>query len=341
MMKHVFAKTPWLAIAVAGIVSVAAAGARAETAQAAPVKLKVHMMPFLSFAPFLIAQEEGFFREQGLEIEFVKAEKMSVALPELVRGEVHVGAGIMQIGLLQIMDQPEAMKIVADKGYIGRGQDCAYVAVIARRDLLESGALATPAQLKGKKVAVEKAGPRGYVIERLLASAGLTFDDISVVNVPDAAIGAALDSGSIDLALVIEPWVTQTLQKSKAQLWKGAQDIIPDFQWGFITYSSQFIKANPQAGERFMAAYLKGVRQYNAGKTDRNLDILAKYQGSGREVLQQACWPPIRNDGSINVQSVLDFEKWSFNQGWLKKVAPVEEFWDGRFIKAANQALEK
>ena len=53
-----------------------------------------------------------------------------------------------------------------------------------------------------------------------------------------------------------------------------------------------------------MIAYLKGVRQYNQGKTDRNVEILAKYTEMKPEEVKQSCWIPMRSDGMIDPSRV-------------------------------------
>jgi len=88
-----------------------------------------------------------------------------------------------------------------------------------------------------------------------------------------------------------------------------------------------------------MIAYLKGVRQYNLGKTARNLDIEASATRLDRDLLARTCWQPIRGDGRINVESVLDFQRWAVRRGALDALVPPESFWDPSFVDQANVAL--
>jgi NitT/TauT family transport system substrate-binding protein len=136
-----------------------------------------------------------------------------------------------------------------------------------------------------------------------------------------------------------EPWITRILQEEHVVLWLKANDIIPDFQYSAIYYGVNLLEKNPEAGQRFMAAYLKAVRQYNQGKTTRNLDILVKHTGLERELLQNACWPPIHGDGHINVESVLEFQTWAVEKGWLDTVVPANQFWNPRYVEYAIQVL--
>jgi hypothetical protein len=88
-----------------------------------------------------------------------------------------------------------------------------------------------------------------------------------------------------------------------------------------------------------MVAYLKAVRQYNKGKTDRNLEILAEHTELDRELLKKICWPTFRNDGSINIDSIFEFQKWGLKKGLIDQPASKEQLWDSRFIDYANRIL--
>ena len=89
-----------------------------------------------------------------------------------------------------------------------------------------------------------------------------------------------------------------------------------------------------------MVAYLKAVRQYNQGKTERNLEIMSKHTGLDKELLKKACWSSFRDNGQINIKSVVDFQRWALNKDFLDKVAQPNQFWDPSFIEYANKVLD-
>jgi NitT/TauT family transport system substrate-binding protein len=86
----------------------------------------------------------------------------------------------------------------------------------------------------------------------------------------------ALAKRRIDFMVTTEPWLTRIIRAGHGVLWKRVQDVIPDFDYAFVRYGPSILEKDPEAGRRFMVAYLKGVHQYNQGKTVRNLEIMAK-----------------------------------------------------------------
>src|SRR6476469_9498226 len=73
-----------------------------RVAQAPPARVTIRLvqLPYLTFAPFFIAQEEGFFNAQGLDIENVKLERTAQAIPALVSGQLDVLGGAVDSATL-------------------------------------------------------------------------------------------------------------------------------------------------------------------------------------------------------------------------------------------------
>ena len=106
----------------------------------APLPLKLVVFPFVSHAPFHIALAEGYFAEQGLDVETVAFQFTTDAFPALVQGQVDVMAGLTTSGLINAIAGGVNLKIVADKGHISE-TGCDGYAVVARSKLLEDGTL--------------------------------------------------------------------------------------------------------------------------------------------------------------------------------------------------------
>ena len=93
---------------------------------------------------------------------------------------------------------------------------------------------------------------------------------------------AAIENGSIDAALNIEPLITQGVAQGIHVRFGDATDFAPEAQIAMVLGSPQFMNDEQDVSLRFMAAYLKGVRDYNdafikgEGK-DEIIDIMTQY----------------------------------------------------------------
>jgi NitT/TauT family transport system substrate-binding protein len=303
--------------------------------------LKMAVVPYLSYAPIFIAVEEGYFAEQGLQIEFLKFNRSDAAIPALDQGQLDVVGAVISAGVLNAIARGARIKIVIDRGYL-HAAGCDYTTLIARRALIESGALRNLAQLRGRSLAINPNSMEAYYVEKLLRPEQLTLEDLRIVDLPPTVLLDAFANHTIDLAVVSEPWLTRLQHAGHAVSWQSVKQTLPDFQLAFLLYGPNLLTNNPEAGRRFMRAYVKAVRQLGQGKTDRHVEILAKHTQLDRALLSQACWPVFRADGQLNVQSVLDFQTWALSKKLMDAPLTVEQFWDPRFAQeAADQIQER
>jgi NitT/TauT family transport system substrate-binding protein len=258
----------------------------------------------------------------------------------LARGELDVWSGMMAIGSLNAIQRGSHIRFVAPRGSFAP-DGCPFLAMVARKTLVDAGQLERPAQLKGRNVAWYRGSVEEYFLDKVIQKDGLTVDDFTKITIPPPADMGAMEKGSLDLTVAGEPWVTRLLQSGRGVLWVPVQDAIPGFQFSAIMYGPNQLEKDPDAGNRFMVAYLKGIRQYNQGKTARNLQILAKHTRLKEDLLKKACWSQVSNDGRVNVQSVNDFQNWAKAKGYLDELVPRENFVDSRFLDYANKILDK
>ena len=304
-----------------------------------PLELNVAILPYLSFSPLFVAMDEGFFEEQGLRIKISKFAQSPEVIPALSQGRLDVAGSFMSVSLFNAIAHGADIKIVTCKMYIDP-QSCTSVGLLAKRSLVENGELKNPVQLKGRRIAINEATIEGYWVEKLLKTAGLNLNQVKHGDLPAPTVFAAFENGSIDLASESEPWITRSIKAGHAVMWMPMEKVVPNFQFAFLLYGPTLLKKNPEAGNRFMVAYLKALHQLGLGKTSRNLEIIAKYTKLGPALLKEACWPSFHKDGRINTQSVIEFQSWAVEKGYMKQSMPIDKIWDSSFIEYANKVLK-
>lgn len=305
-----------------------------------PDEITVAILPYISYTPFFIAEEEGFYAEQGLDVKFVEFTRTSELIPALASGQLDVAAGLLTAGTLNAIAREGQIRYVADKGY-NDPEGCTYTTFMARNELIDSGQLDTPAGLAGLRIALSGASSAEYYLDVLLEQGGLTPDQVELVEVPLPTRLEGMTSGDLDLAAVSEPWATRIADTGSGEIWMPMEDVLPDFQLSVILYGRTFLEDETGLGTRFMIAYLKAVRQYQQGKTPRNLEIMADFTGLEEGLLERSCWQSFRSDGMINLQSVIDFQTWADARGMLDTELNPEDFWEPQYIEAALAVLDQ
>ncbi|MCE9645788.1 MAG: ABC transporter substrate-binding protein [Chloroflexi bacterium] len=303
------------------------------------VTLKMNFSNQISYAPILIAEAEGYFSEYGITMEHVPFDKSSKAVALLVSGDLDVFAGAVNVGILNTVAQDENVRVVADRGHIAPEDSCTYQAILVRKDLFESGKVTGPADLVGRTFSLSTGSSSSYIFSTYLAQAGLTLDDINMVDLPTPAELDAYENKSIDGTTAPEPNLTMTLNAGNAVILARSQDVIGTLQSGMVAFGKNLLVDHPDIGVRFLAAYLKGVQKYNEGKTERNIQIIADGTGTDPELLKAACWVSIRMDGMVDFAGVDGFQKWAIDQGLLDAAVTEEQFWDPSMLAQAQKLL--
>lgn len=303
-----------------------------------PVQLTVGINSYISFAPFFIAQEEGFFAEQNLEIEFEMFETSMAIIPALEQGLLDASGDASVAALFNAIQETGNIRIVADRGYAAV-DGCNYMAILAQPEWIAENPTLTAEGIRGKSFSIDPTSFNAYLVETLLETVGLTLDDIRMAYIPNPNLIEAANNQSVDFMMGIEPWLTRLTGTGKMQVWKPVQEIVPNQQIGFLDFGKRLTQDDPDAGIRFATAYLQAVRQYNQGKTERNIAILSQYTKLAPESLQSMCWPPMNGNGTVHLESVLGFQQWAVGAGQLGQVSGESAIWDPRFTDAAVSAL--
>lgn len=323
--------------ACAPITPVAQPTAAGQPTIAQPVALKVVILPFISFAPYWIAQEDGYFAEQGLQVELIDMTNQSDTLPAMLGGQVDVTSGQVYAAMFNAAAKDSGVKIVADKGYISPDA-CENIAVIGAKGHFDAGDLQAE-QLDGSRLSIVPGSWNEYYLDKLLASLNLTDTTASNTILGSPSALEALNAGQIDITVQNEPWVTRMTDAGHVRLTPGISKLMPNSESAVMLYGPKLLGDNADVGDRFMLAYLKAVRAFNEGKTDHNIAILNKYTKLPAELLQKMCWPSLHPDGAINTESVMDFQKWAVEKGLVATPATAEQLFDTSFAQHASQEL--
>ena len=294
----------------------------------------------INYAPIYFAETEGYFEEYGIQLEGISFARLPEAVPLLVSGQLDVYAGPITTGLLNVFGQEPYVKAVADRGRMAEGS-CTFQALLVRKDLYDSGEVRGPADLAGKTIASTTSATKGYQLYYYLALAGLTFDDVNVSDLPQTSYLDAFENKAVDLIITPETFLTRLMMQGNAVILSTAEEGIGPLQSSIIAFGPRLINDDPELGARFMAAYLKGVQKYNEGKTEENLALLVEKTGEALDLLEQACWVPIREDGWIDFDEVDPFQQWSKQMGQLDETITEEQFWDPSFIEEGMDLIAK
>lgn len=295
-------------------------------------KLTIGALPFLAFAPFFIAIEEGYFSEQGLDVEVSPLTQQQELLPALASGDLDATSAMLGAGMFNTIDRSGTIKIVAGVNYIDPGYECSTFATIGAGSMAAEGDLNDPAYLRGKTVDIVETTWMEYYFEKELETLGMSLDEFAIVDFPTPAQPEAMTQGTLHISTQSEPWITRMVDAGHQSFLAPVGDILPDSQVTALLIGSSL---QGEVGERFVAAYLQAARQYMEGKTERNIEILSKHTQLEPELLARLCWPTISVNGDLNLESMREFQDWAQAKGYVGKILEPEQFFASQYLEAA------
>ena len=326
----------------------AAAGAIRTGADGAPLTtVRVGLNNIIPDAPFLLAEQRGYFAAEGLHAEFSKYGSLSDMVVPIGTGGLDVGGGSPVAQLYNAVARNIKLRLVADRGSDPPGYG--YNPLIVRSDLIKSGRVKTPADLKGLKVANNGPGSvSSSTLNELLKKYGLKMSDVTRVYLDYPEHVIALTNGSIDASLSAEPTATQAERLGVAAGRLGNDTWYPYQQISVVIYSEAFANMG-DLPHRFMRAYLRAARFYiDALKNSRFagpnanavVDVLTKSTPIKDANLYKSIVPSAINpDGKLYLASLhkdVDFYR---SQNLLEGNVDIDKVIDNQFIYSAQAKL--
>src|SRR5229473_4736541 len=103
-----------------------------------------------SDAPFYIASDRGFFKDEGLNVDLIVLDSGAKVIAPLGTGELDVGSGALSVGFWNALVRGVKFRIVADRGHTEKGY--LYQSVLMRKDLVDGGQFKSLKDLKGLRM---------------------------------------------------------------------------------------------------------------------------------------------------------------------------------------------
>ncbi|MCL5962235.1 MAG: ABC transporter substrate-binding protein [Chloroflexi bacterium] len=310
---------------------------------AGEVTIKVGLVGLISDVGVFVAQDKGYFKEQGLNVVVEKFDSSVQMLAPLATGQVDVAVPTPDAGLFNAVARGLDMRVVADKGSMPPG--FGFNAFVVRKDLVDS--VKDYKDLKGKIVGRLEGTGQDIVVDKALKKGGLTTSDVELIHLPIPDMVPALANKKADVALVIEPFVAIAQAQGAGKMFKTADDVYPNQQISVITYSPQFAVKKDGTPQRWMVAYLKAVRDYNdafvknKGKDEVVKSLIKNTAVKQAPLYDQMIPAGINPDGYVNTKGMIDDLGWWMEKGIVKEKIDVNKLVDNSFVDYAVSVLGK
>lgn len=175
-----------------------------ESAQSNALKVGLYFWPGNS--PFFYAQDKGLFDKYLLPVELISFSDNRQKIDYWKLNKIDILNVTVDTALRLIKEIPNT-EIIAGLN-ISHGGDA----------LISNNGIKFIKEIKGKKIALEKGEISEFFLKYILYKNGLKIGDVIVRDMKGDEIGAALINGSVDAAVLWEPWLSRAIELSRANV---------------------------------------------------------------------------------------------------------------------------
>lgn len=268
---------PAVVAAAAALTLAGCSGSSGDPEQAASgdgglTPVTVGVIPIVDVAPIYLGVEQGFFEDEGLGVTLELAQGGAAIVPAVVSGEYEFGFSNVT-SLLLASQQGLPLKVVAPgnltTGEVGKD----FAAVVAMPD---SG-IEDAADLAGKTVAVNTLNNIGdTTVSAVVDAAGGDASKVEFVEMGFPDMPAAVESGQVDAAWILEPHLTRALQSGAEPVSWNYAEVDPNLLIAAYFTTEQLTAKDPDTVDAFTAA-LKESLSYAEEHPDETRAVLDSY----------------------------------------------------------------
>ncbi|RPH85667.1 MAG: ABC transporter substrate-binding protein [Candidatus Rokuibacteriota bacterium] len=307
-------------------------------------RVKIGVLKLTSSAVLFLGAEKGYFKEFGVDPDFVFFQAAQPIAVALASGDVEVGATGLTAGLYNVVAGGVQIWIVADKGREWPNHN--LTALLVRKDLYDAGAR-TLRDLKGKKIGITQVGSTfHYNIGRFLEKEGMAAGDVELVPLQALpALNDALAAGRVDAVATAEPFVSRLESTGAGVSIVRTGDTFP-WQIATIMYSAGFAKNRARA-VAFMKGYVKASRHYfdavlakkSGPAYEEVVAITAKHTGASPDLIRKG-FPYQDRDGRLMPGDVGRQAAWWHANKLIKAPITEKDLVDESFLRDALRDLK-
>jgi len=310
-------------------------------------KVVIGALRFTSSSPIFIAYERGYFKDEGLDVEFKFFQGAQPVAVAIASGDADFGVTALTGGFFNLAGKG-VLKVIGGHFHEEKGYDGS--AILASKKAYAAG-LTSPDKLPGHSMAMTQVGSSfHYMTGRIAEKLGFKLSEVKLLplqKVPNMI--AALKSGQAD-AMIIVPHIARPLEKAGvAHIIGWVYDYAP-YQVTTLFTSTKNVTDKAETVKKFVRAYQKGIADYRAVMLDQKKDpaateavtkLIHKYVYTKRPYEKAA--PSIKagaiyvnEDAMLDVGDVYKQLAWYQAQGLVSKDIKASSIVDLGFVKGYN-----
>lgn len=303
MNKKVFITTTIILVALAGVF----AFNRLGNDNNENITVKIANLPVTEGLPLYIAIDKGYFKDAGINVEYVRFEAPNQIIDAVMAGKVDLvsPSGAMGISAIADSKNPEKLQIYAASGGDKvNPTNALFVGNDSNINSIEG--------LKGKKLGILPGVQWRTIATEVLLRHGLkAVDEVTLVELASGLQSTALASGQVDAVLTLEPNPTVIREKKlgKEITPNPTYDIADPFFGGAGIINVDFLNKYPELVKKVLSILDRANKEARANPEEAR-KYLKNYTSLTDDLIQKVTIPQIKMWHEINetdIKAIQDF----------------------------------
>lgn len=280
--------------------------------------LTIGLMPDVDSIPFIIAQEKGYFKEEGITVSLTSFKSAMDRDSALQSGNLD---GEISDMLAEAFAKAGGFDTVMTSLTTG-----SYKLVVNK----DETALSIK-DLKGKDVAISKNTIIEYVTDKVMVEGGSTSADINKIVIPQIPTRLEmLQNGKIAAATLPEPLATIAV-KNGARVLSSSDKL--GINPGVMIFTSKAVSGKEKEIQAMYRAYNKAIDYLTKEPMDNYIDLLIEKGGFPSAVKGTLVLPQYKKPVAPNAKDVEDVMTWMQERQLIQKAYSYKELVDDRFVR--------
>ena len=306
----------WLAVVIAGCGGEQKADHDPKQGQVQ--NLRIGLMPDVDSIPFLIAQEKGYFREEGVSVTLEHFKSAMERDSALQSGKLD---GVVSDMLAEAFAKSGGFDTVITSLTTG-----SYKLVINKNE-----PAASVRDLKNKDVAISKNTIIDYVTDRILTDGGLAAADMNKIVIPQIpARLEMLKNNKIAAATLPEPMATIAV-KNGAKVLKSSEQLA--LNPGVLIFTTQAVNEREEQIRAMYRAYNKAIDYLAAEPVENYVDLLISKGGFPNDVKGALVLPQYKKPAAPDQKDIDDVVAWLHSRQLIQTKYSYTDLVDSRFVR--------
>ncbi len=306
------------------VVLLAACAAPATPTLPPPVLMRIGVLPITDVVPFYVAEQQGYFLKQGLNIELVPAasaaERDQMMLTEQIDGQLN---DLVSTVLFNAKSPKIKIVRIARTAFPNAPQ---YWILTAK-----DSAIKTATDLRGKDIAISQNSVIEYITQRMLEREGLATADIKTTSVPAIPTRLQLlQQNQVAAATLPDPFASLAILQ-------GARVVVddtkyPEYSMSVISFRVDVLSKRASDVKKFLMAYDQALTDIRS-KPDQFRNVLIEKGRVPDQLKDKYQFPPFPNPGIPSQTQWDDVVKWALDRKLITAPVTYESSVDAGFIK--------